>query len=208
MSTTTSGLEPSVPVDEKIITEEPEVSADAGPAVDDMDATETRTENVDRFRWKRLIAYGLLPGMALILAVGAGYLKWQSDSARQSETARVDSVRAAADSTVALLSYHPDSVENDLTAARDRLNGSFRDEYTKLINDVVIPGAKEKHISAVANVPAVAPVSMTENRAVVLVFVNQTVTVGDDPPSSTASSVRVTLERVDGRWLISQFDPV
>jgi Mce-associated membrane protein len=72
----------------------------------------------------------------------------------------------------------------------------------------VIPGAKQKNISAVASVPAAAPVSSTENHAVVLVFVNQTITIGNDPPTSTASSVRVTLDKVAQRWLISQFEPV
>jgi Mce-associated membrane protein len=43
---------------------------------------------------------------------------------------------------------------------------------------------------------------------VVLLFVDQTVTVGQGAPTNTASSVRVTLDKVDGRWLISQFDPV
>jgi Mce-associated membrane protein len=43
---------------------------------------------------------------------------------------------------------------------------------------------------------------------VVLVFVNQTIMIGNDPPTATASTVRVTLDRVQGRWLISQFDPV
>ncbi|BEH77096.1 MCE associated membrane protein [Mycobacterium pseudoshottsii JCM 15466] len=37
---------------------------------------------------------------------------------------------------------------------------------------------------------------------------NQTIIVSQDPPTSTASSVRVTLDKVDGRWLISRFDPV
>lgn len=208
MSTTTSGLEPSVSADQRIITDEPEVGGDTGKGVDGTGATQSRSNTVGPFCWKRAVAYGVLPGVALILAVGAGYLKWQCDSARQSETARVDSVRAAADGAVTLLSYHPGSVEKDLTAARDRLSGSFRDDYTELINDVVIPGAKEKRISAVASVPAVASVFATENSAVVLVFVNQTVTVGEDPPSSTASGVRVTLERVDDQWLISGFDPV
>ncbi len=41
-----------------------------------------------------------------------------------------------------------------------------------------------------------------------LVFVNQTVTVGNDAPTDTNSSVRVTLEKVGDRWLISEFDPV
>ena len=43
---------------------------------------------------------------------------------------------------------------------------------------MVIPGAKEKQISAVATVPAAASVSAEPNHAVVLVFVNQTVVVG------------------------------
>jgi Mce-associated membrane protein len=38
--------------------------------------------------------------------------------------------------------------------------------------------------------------------------VDQTVTIGKDAPTNTASNVRVTLDKVDSRWLISQFDPV
>jgi len=73
---------------------------------------------------------------------------------------------------------------------------------------VVIPGAKQKHISAVAKVPAAASVSATPNHAVALLFVDQTVVVGPDQPTDTASSVRVTLDKIGGRWLISGFDPV
>ena len=73
---------------------------------------------------------------------------------------------------------------------------------------MVIPGAKEKQISAVANVPEAASVSANPDHAVVLVFVNQTVIVGDSAPTDTASSVRITLDKVGDRWLISQFDPV
>ncbi len=123
-------------------------------------------------------------------------------------TARIESVQAAKDSTIALLSYKPDTVEQQLGAARDLLTGDFRDSYTSLTNDVVIPGAKQKQISAVATVPAVASVSANPNHAVVLVFVNQTVIVGQDAPTDTASSVRVTLDKVGDRWLISKFDPV
>jgi Mce-associated membrane protein len=120
----------------------------------------------------------------------------------------VESVQAATDSTVALLSYRPDTVETDLDAAKSRLTGTFLDAYTKLTHDLVIPGAKQKQISAVATVPAAASTSATATHAVVLLFVNQSVIVGQDAPTNTASSVRVTLDKVDGRWLISQFDPV
>jgi len=156
----------------------------------------------------KAIAYGLLPGLALLLASAAGYLKWQDGSAREAQTARAESVQAAIDSTVALLSYRPDTVETDLDAAKSRLTGTFLDAYTKLTHDLVIPGAKQKQISAVATVPAAAAASATPTHAVVLLFVNQSVIVGQSAPTSTASSVRVTLDKVGARWLISQFDPV
>jgi hypothetical protein len=56
-------------------------------------------------------------------------------------------------------------------------------------------------VSAVATVPAAASVS--ENHAVVLLFVNQTVNMGNIAPTHTASSVRVPLDKIGGRWLIS-----
>jgi Mce-associated membrane protein len=156
----------------------------------------------------RLFAFGVLPCLVLLLAAAGGYLKWYSASIRASQTSSVESVAAARDGTIAMLSYQPDTVDKDLGAARDRLTDTFKDSYTQLTRDVVIPGAKQRHISAVATVPAAASVSATASHAVALVFVNQTVVVGNDPPSATASSVRVTLDKVGERWLISGFDPV
>jgi Mce-associated membrane protein len=161
-----------------------------------------------RIRWSKAIAYGLIPGLALLLASAAGYLKWQDGTTREAQAAGAESVRSAIDSTVALLSYRPDTVEKDLDAAKGRLTGTFLNAYTSLTRDVVIPGAKQKQVSAVATVPAAASSSATPTHAVVLLFVDQTVTVGQGAPTNTASSVRVTLDKVDGRWLISQFDPV
>ena len=120
----------------------------------------------------------------------------------------MDSIAAAKDSTIKLLSYNPDTVEQQLTAARELLTGEFRESYTQLINDVVIPGAKQKQISAVATVPAAASVS-AEPDARRGAGVREPDRGGrQDLPSDTASSVRVTLEKVDGRWLISEFEPV
>ncbi len=161
-----------------------------------------------RVRWSRAFVYGVLPGLALLLTCAAGFAKYQDGSAREAEVIRGESVRTAVDGTVALLSYRPETVQNDLEAAKGRLTGTFLDAYSSLTHDVVIPGSQQKQISAAATVPAAASVSTSSSRAVVLLFVNQTVTVGQDPPTNTASSVRVTLDKVDGRWLISQFDPV
>jgi Mce-associated membrane protein len=183
-------------------------ATEAATEVDGSDHDEQPTGLARRIRWSRAIVYVALPALALLLASAAGFLKWQDGSAREASVARAESVRAATDSTIALLSYKPDTVEKDLDAARSRLTGSFLNAYTSLTHDVVIPGAKQKQISAVATVPAAASTSATENHAMVMLFVNQSVMIGQDAPTNTASSVRVTLDKVGGRWLISQFDPV
>ncbi|MGH3633547.1 MAG: hypothetical protein ACRDTS_05505 [Mycobacterium sp.] len=190
------------------------VTAPTEPPTGDADETEDhdRARSGTKLRrsasWSRILAYGILPAMALVLGLAAGFLKWEDFSVRDADTARREASQAARDSTIALLSYRPETVEHDLGAARDRLTGQFRDSYTQLTTDVVIPGAKQKQISAAASVPATASVSATADHAVVLLFVNQTVVVGSSAPTDTASSVRVTLDKVGDRWLISGFDPV
>lgn len=192
---TTAETEGEVPGEAEDVTTQQESDA--------ADAPEER-----RIAWSRVLAGGVLPAIALLLALGAGYFKWVIGSADDLARARAESVRVASEDTVVLLSYKADSVEKDLAAARERLTGEFKDAYTELTHQVVIPGAKEKHISSVAKVNAAASVSATANHAVVLAFVDQTVTIGTGAPTDTQPVVRVTLDKVNGRWLVSRFDPV
>lgn len=180
---------------------------DTGEVAADAETSEVAADR-GGFSYAKLVAFGILPALALILGAAAGFLKWQDNSVRAAEKAADESIQVAKDSTVKMLSYKPDTVEQDLGAARDLLTGAFQDSYTQLTHDVVIPGSKEKQISAVASVPAVASISATSNHAEALVFVNQTVIVGNGGPTATASSVKVTLDKVGDRWLISGFDPV
>jgi Mce-associated membrane protein len=180
---------------------------DADDAGDDDEASDAPDRQGARFLWGRVLI-AALPVLALLLALGVGYLKWLDGTARESRTAAEESIRAASDSTIAILSYKPETVDQDLKAAADRLAEPFRQQYTQLVTDVVAPGAKQQHISAVATVPAAASVWATGKQAVVLVFVDQTTTIGTDAPTQSTSSVRVSLNKVDGRWLITQFDPV
>jgi Mce-associated membrane protein len=203
---TDSDMVEEIPAEHEQTSGEDENEVTAEP--DESDHRDPPTSARGRITWSRAIAYGVLPGLALLLAMAAGFLKWQDESVRDPQAVRPDYVRAATDGTTALLSYRPDTVEKDLEAARGKLTGKFLDAYTSLTRDVVIPGAQQKQIAAVATVPGVASTSATENHAVVLLFVNQTVTVGHDRPTDTSSTVRLTLDKVDGRWLISQFDPV
>jgi Mce-associated membrane protein len=143
------------------------------------------------------------------LIVASAWLAWDGTARRGAEQAGGDAVQAARESIVAILSYRPDTAEKDLsTAARERLTGRFLDDYSQLITTVVVPNAIQKDITASARVPAAAVVSAAADRAVLLVYVDQTTAVGEESPTQTNSSVRVTMERVDGRWLIAGFDQI
>jgi Mce-associated membrane protein len=161
-----------------------------------------------RARWKTRIVYIILPVLMMMIGGAIGYLKYADGTFHTDQTARAQAVDAAKQITTAMLSYKPDSVDKDLRAAQDRLTGDFRGAYTALVDKVVIPGAKERHIISQANIAAAGPASADAQHAVVLLFVDQTITIGTDPPTNTASSVRVSLDKVDGRWMVSKFEPI
>ena len=99
--------------------------------------------------WSRAVAFALLPVVALLLVAVAGYFKLAGlSSVRRCGTHRISRWQRTPRSR--LLSYKPDTVEQDLSSARELLTGDFPDSYTKLTNDVVIPGSKQKQIAAVA----------------------------------------------------------
>lgn len=180
------------------------------------ESTDSRTDTTDttsgaprrRAAWANIAVYGLLPALILTLGGAVGYLQWKDMSLRQIDTAKKEATKAAADGTIALLSYKPETVEKDLDAAKKYMTGNFLNSYTSLTRDVVIPGSQQKKISAVATVPAAGWTAATPTHATVMLFVDQTMIIADSAPTSTASSVRVTLDKVEGRWLISQFDPM
>lgn len=184
------------------------VPDDAPAASDEAETPATTQPARERRRAVWAAAYGVLPAIGILLAVGAGWMKWQDETLRQAARASSESTTAAVNGTIAILSYRADTVDRDLAAAGERLAGRFRDSYATLINDVVIPGSKQKNISAVAKVAAASSVSATSNHAVVLVYVDQSTVIGKDPPTTTTSSVRVTLDKVGTRWLISDFTPI
>jgi Mce-associated membrane protein len=152
--------------------------------------------------------------LALALVVAAGLAAWtffhvyQPD--RETDAAATDSaIKAASDGTVALLSYSPESLDKDFASAKSKLTGSFLSYYTQFTEQIVTPAAKQKAVKTQAAVVRAAVSEIHPDSAVVLVFINQTTQSKDRPDASFINSaVRVTMQRIDGGWLISSFDPV
>lgn len=157
------------------------------------------------------VVVGLTLTLAIVAAGAAavlfGVARDQPSVITRAEPDYATIERTARESTLAILSYEPDTVEQSLNKAKDLTTGSFKQQFSSLVDGIVIPGAKSDRITSEATVVAVGTESATQSKATVLTFVNQKVTKGDDAPSTTASSVKIGLVKVDDRWLIEAFNP-
>jgi Mce-associated membrane protein len=158
-------------------------------------------------KWVPLLLAVFLVGAA---ALSAGLYFWQYRADQQTNSAAARSaIAAASDGTVALLSYSPDSLDHDFSAAKAHLTGDFLSYYNQFTSDIVEPAARQKGVKTSASVVKSALSELHSDSAVVLLFVNQSTSSTDKPdPSMSASSVLVSLQKTHGAWLISHFDPV
>jgi Mce-associated membrane protein len=136
------------------------------------------------------------------------YYQYRPDQQTNADAQKV-ALDAASTGAVALLSYSPDTLEKDFAAAKDRLTGDFLNYYTQFTQQIVTPAAKEKQVKTQAAIVQAAVSEIHPDSATVLLFINQTTTSKENPDGAfAASSVKVGLTKIDGRWLISAFDPV
>jgi Mce-associated membrane protein len=164
-------------------------------------------------RWLRNVK--IVPVLLVLLTVtSAGLASWlyfyqyRPDQQTGPSVAQA-ALGAASDGTVALLSYSPESLDRDFATARSHLAGDFLSYYDQFTQQIVAPAAKQKSLKTTAHVMRAAVAQLHRDSAVVLVFVDQSTTSKDKPdPSMAASSVLVTLAKVNGKWLITKFDPV
>ena len=145
---------------------------------------------------------------AMVLAASVFFLQYRPD--REIDAAAAQrAVQAASDGAVASLSYSTDTMDRDFANAKSHLTGEFLKYYDTFTKQIVTQAVKEKNITQTVAVVRAAVSELHPNSAVVLVFLNETTTSKDkQQPLITPNSVRVTLTKVSGSWLISKLDPV
>ncbi len=153
-------------------------------------------------------AIGTLAVASVATAASLYFTQYRTDQQTDDSAQRAVGA-AASNGSIAILSYAPNTLDQDLTKAKSFLTGDFATYYGQFTDQVVAPAAKDKAVKTTAVIVRSAVQEMHPDSAVVLVFINQTTTTKDKPdPSMTSSSVKVSLRQVGGKWLISAFDPV
>ncbi|OBC01286.1 hypothetical protein [Mycobacterium sp. 852002-40037_SCH5390672] len=185
------------------------------PSIDTADdsAEETEHSGPSEARARRKVK--VVPVILIVLLLLSGgaatwlYFK-QYRPDKQTDPGVASAVaNAASDGTVALLSYSPDSLDKDFAAAKSHLSGDFLSYYNQFTEQIVAPAAKQKSLKTNARVLGAAVQELRPDSAVVLVLVDQSTTSKDNPdPAMASSSVLVSMTRVNGKWLITKFEPV
>jgi len=112
---------------------------------------------------------------------------------------------AAKDKAAQLFSYDYRHIEADRDRAAALLTGQFRTDYLASMDKLVVPQAPAKKFVLVSTTQSAGVSSVTQDggQAVVIVFLNQSVTNTDVAPRTDMVRLRVTMTRVNGAWLIS-----
>lgn len=155
-------------------------------------------------RGARLVAVGVV----LLAAAAAVFFGVQAHRAEAEADARVDALAAAQKRVPELLGYDNATLDEDLSDALAQTTGGFTSDYGKILDDVVKPQAKARKISTVAHVSAAGVVRGDADRVVVLLFLTQTTTNGNDGTTVAGSRVEVTMERAGDDWKVAGLKPV
>jgi Mce-associated membrane protein len=138
---------------------------------------------------------------AVIAALAvAGVLGWNLWQQRQLNQARADAQRTAVSYAEILTSIDSNKVDENFRQVLDGATGEFKDMYTQSsveLRQLLIENKATAHGVVVDS----AVQSITKDKAVVLLFVDQSVSNTKLPdPRVDRSRMKMTLEKIDGTW--------
>jgi Mce-associated membrane protein len=158
-------------------------------------------------RWRLILIVGLT-AVAVGLAAGVYYFQYRPDQ-QIDATVAAAAKKAAEDGTVAVLSYSPQNLSADIANAKSYLTGDFLEYYTHFTDQIFAAAAQQQQVSTTASVERAAVSELHPDSAVVLLFVDKQSSSKDKPaPEAKPATVRATMRKVNGSWLIAQFEPL
>lgn len=151
-----------------------------------------------------------LPGPRALLAAllvaavlgGTGYLAWEYFSLRSQEASRTQAMDAAGRFAAELSSYDFNRLRENFSGVTENATPRFAQQYEQVGSKLTELIKKHQAVSK-GEVVASGVQSFEADRAVVVLFVDQTITNTNSPqPRIDRNRMRMTLVRQDDRWLV------
>jgi Mce-associated membrane protein len=174
-------------------------------ADDDVPGGQTQQERPHR-SWVRLALVGVAAAIFAAALGISGFFGWSLWHQRQVDLASQQAQQAAIAYAHTLTSIDSNNVDENFKQVLDGATGEFKDMYTRSsvqLRQLLI----DNKATARSTVVDSAIQSKSKNRVAVLLMVDQTVTNTDHPdPRVDRSRMKITMEKVDGRWLASKVE--
>ena len=184
--------------------------AELAPAPEQDPEPDLVTADSAPVRERRVVPGWLLVGVAvvtLLLAGAAAVVAATVPSDRSVDQASGAARAAAERAIVPILSYDAGDLEASKTAAEGYLTGSYRKEYAKLFDGVIAANAPATGTVVQAKLVRSGVVRADDDRVQVFLLVDQSRTnKAEKQPVVYKNWVTVTMEQVDGDWLVSGLD--
>lgn len=157
-----------------------------------------------KWPWRRYLRRSALPVLLVALLAISGYLGWRQWQDHQVKAASEQAQQAAITYAQVLTSIDSNKVDENFKQVLDGATGEFKDMYTQSsvkLRQLLIDNKATAHGVVVDS----AIQSGSTDRVVVLLFIDQTVTNTAAPdPRIDRSRIKMTMEKVDGRWRASK----
>jgi Mce-associated membrane protein len=161
-------------------------------------------------RSRALVPGWLLIGLAvltLVVAGVAGYLWVQVPSDGSVEDATSAAQAAAERAVVPVLSYDAAHIDESKAAAQPYLTGDYRKQYDQLFDGIIAQNAPATGTVLKAELVRSSVVRASDDRVQVFLLINQTRTNKKfTEPQVYKNWVTVTMEKVDGDWLVADME--
>lgn len=153
---------------------------------------------------KQYLRRSILPLLLVASLAVSGFLGWRQWQDHRVKLAGEQAQQAAIAYAQVLTSIDSNKVDENFRQVLDGATGEFKDMYTQSsvkLRQLLIDNKATAHGVVVDS--AIQSESM--NKVVVLVFIDQTVTNTAAPdPRIDRSRIKMTMEKVDGRWRASK----
>lgn len=154
--------------------------------------------------WRRYLRRSVLPLLLVASLAVSGFLGWRQWQEHQVKAAGEQAQQAAIAYAQVLTSIDSNKVDENFKQVLDGATGEFKDMYTQSsvkLRQLLIDNKATAHGVVVDS----AIQSASTGKVVVLLFIDQTVTNTAAPdPRIDRSRIKMTMEKVDGRWRASK----
>jgi Mce-associated membrane protein len=180
-------------------------TAETPETADDLEPTAAAPPRSQARRLFPIVLAALLVASAVAVAL----LGWGAYSESRAQRTQDAALAAARDNTTQVLSYNSTTLDADLARSRALISGGFAAKFEELASSVIVPAVRQQSLSTKATVVRAAVIDAQSDQVRALLFVNQTTTVAGQPaPHNATNQVRVTMTWTDGKWLISDMQPL